>query len=132
MNDKLKEFLTRHYLKAARALVENPEGLKYKFSKISEKLSKNQIKDSLGDYIDDFKTLLRMVKAWSKGDYRDVSKGTITYVILCLIYFLTPTDFVPDFIMGLGLIDDIAVLRWTLKRINEDVKKFSTWEIKDV
>lgn len=128
MNEKLRRFITKNYYKGAKALTDNPEGLNFKFQKISEKLSRDQIKDSLGKYFSDFKTLLRLTKAWSKGEYRDISKSSITYSILCLIYFLTPTDFVPDFLLGLGLLDDIAVLKWTLEKIKLDIEKFKIWE----
>lgn len=128
MNDRLRKFITKNYYKGAKALTDNPEGLNYKFQKIKEKLNKDSIKESLGAYIDDFKTLLRMTKAWSKGEYRDVSKRSITYSILSLIYFLTPTDFAPDFIIGLGFIDDIAVLKWTLEKIKVDIDNYKVWE----
>ena len=128
MNEKLKKFITKNYYKGAKALADNPEGLNFKFQKISEKLSRAQIKESLGRYFQDFMTLLKMTKSWSTGEYRDISKSSITYSILCLIYFLTPTDFVPDFLIGLGLLDDIAVLKWTLEKIKLDIEKYKIWE----
>lgn len=131
MNERLRKFITKNYFKGARALSDNPEGLNFKFKKIKEKLNKEGIKESLGIYLEDFKTLLRMTKAWSTGEYREVSKRSITYSILSLIYFLTPTDFAPDFIIGLGFLDDIAVLKWTLEKIKLDILKFKAWENKD-
>lgn len=128
MNDKLKKFITKNYYKGAKALTDNPEGLNFKFEKIKEKLNKSSIKDSLGVYVDDLKTLFRMTNAWSKGQYRDIKKSSITYSILGLIYFLTPTDFAPDFIVGLGFIDDIAVLKWVLEKIKSDIDSFKLWE----
>ncbi|MCT4641346.1 MAG: DUF1232 domain-containing protein [Bacteriovoracaceae bacterium] len=131
MNEKLKKYIVSRYYKVAVALADNPEGLKYKISKIKEKLSKSSISSTLGNYLDDFKRLFRMLVAWSKADYTDISKSSIIYTILCLIYFLTPTDFVPDIIIGFGFIDDITVLKWTLDKIKEDIDKFRKWEEKD-
>lgn len=128
MNDLLRKFITKNYFKGAKALADNPEGLNYKFQKIKEKLNKESIKESLGSYIEDFKTLLKMTKSWSTGEYREISKRSITYSILSLIYFLTPTDFAPDFIIGLGFIDDIAVLKWTLEKIKVDIENYKVWE----
>lgn len=131
MNEKLKKFITKNYYKGAKALTDNPEALSYKLEKIKEKLSKSAVKDSLNFYLEDLKTLLRMTKAWSRGEYRDIKKSSITYSILGLIYFLTPTDFAPDFIIGLGFIDDIAVLKWVLEKIKMDIDRFKLWEKSD-
>lgn len=128
MNERLRKFITKNYYKGAKALTDNPEGLNYKFQKIKEKLNKDSIKESLGAYIDDFRTLLKMTKSWSTGEYREISKRSITYSILSLVYFLTPTDFAPDFIIGLGFIDDIAVLKWTLEKIKVDIENYKVWE----
>ena len=45
-------------------------------------------------------------------------RGTI---LAALAYFILPLDFIPDFIIGFGLTDDIAVLTMVVSRIREHV-----------
>ena len=109
MNSRLMRYVERKFLVIAEDLMENPQGLKFKLEAAVDKLSKNNVKDALGHYIVELKTLIRMIKMWLSRRYSKVSKQTIIYSVLAVIYFVTPTDFVPDFILGLGFVDDMFV-----------------------
>lgn len=111
--------------------MENPQGLKFKLEKATEKLNKKAVSDAFGNYLDDLKALIRMAKAWVSRKYVKVSPQTILYTIVALVYFVTPTDFVPDFILGLGFVDDMAVLSWVLSLIKQDLEHFRNWEIQN-
>lgn len=40
----------------------------------------------------------------------------------CLLYFISPIDFVPDFIPLTGRADDVVILLWGVKRIYDVIK----------
>lgn len=128
MNSKLLKYVKGKFVKVAEDLVKNPQGLKFKLAKAREKINKKSVMDSLGSYVDDLKTLMRLLTAWISRKYTNVHTQTIVYTVLAVVYFVTPTDFVPDFVLGLGFVDDIAVLSWVLEKIKEDVKNFKEWE----
>ncbi len=128
MNNKLTEYIKKRFYKAAEDLVKNPQGLKIRLKKTKEKLSKQSVKDSLGAYVEDLKLFMRLVSAWITRKYTNITSESLVYVVLALIYFVTPTDFVPDFIIGLGFIDDISVIVWVLDKIKIDVEEFKKWE----
>lgn len=128
MNKKLLKYVKGKFLTIAKDLMENPQGLKFKLDKAVEKVNTKSVKDSLGRNVEDLKTLIRMAKAWASRRYRKVSTQSIVYVIAAIIYFVTPTDFLPDFVLGLGFLDDIAVIRWAIGQIKEDLEKFKAWE----
>src|SRR5688500_906214 len=44
----------------------------------------------------DIQLLVRLVRAWARGEYRDVSRTTMALVIGALAYFLTPLDAIFD------------------------------------
>jgi uncharacterized membrane protein YkvA (DUF1232 family) len=73
----------------------------------------------------------RLIKAYIAGDYREVSKGTLLKMVASLIYFVSPIDLIPDFLYGLGLADDLALLSWVINSIEEDLTKFEEWEAKE-
>lgn len=129
MNSKLMRYVEKKFLVLAEDLLENPQGLKFKLEAALEKLTKGNVKDAFGHYIVELKTLIRMIKMWLSRRYSKVSKQTIIYSILAVVYFVTPTDFVPDFILGLGFVDDIAVLTWVLNTIKQDLTRFKEWEL---
>ncbi|RMO67298.1 hypothetical protein ALQ27_103559 [Pseudomonas syringae pv. delphinii] len=43
------------------------------------------------------------------------------------MYFLSPLDAIPDWIPGLGMLDDIAVLAWVTKHLSDELDAFRAW-----
>ncbi len=129
MNSKLSEYVKTKFMRIAQDLMDNPQGLKFKLEKAAEKIHKKSVLDAFGVYVDDLKALIRMARLWVSRKYTNVNKQTILYCIVAVVYFVTPTDFVPDFILGLGFVDDMAVLSWVLSVIKSDVEEFKEWEI---
>lgn len=128
MNSKLSEYVKTKFMRIAQDLMDNPQGLKFKLEKAAEKINKKSALDAFGVYVDDLKALIRMSKAWVSRKYTQMNTQTVLYCIVAVVYFVTPTDFVPDFILGLGFVDDLAVLSWVLSVIKDDVEAFKRWE----
>jgi uncharacterized membrane protein YkvA (DUF1232 family) len=82
---------------------------------------------ALDRFLDDIKTMIAMVRAYASRSYREMPIGTVAAIAGALLYVLTPIDFIPDFIAGVGLVDDAAVVRACLKLVGYDVKKFREW-----
>lgn len=76
----------------------------------------------------DLPLLFRLLKAWKNGSYRGLSMRTLASLVAALIYVLSPVDVVPDFIPGIGLIDDAAVLAFLLHSMAQDLAAFRAWE----
>jgi uncharacterized membrane protein YkvA (DUF1232 family) len=72
--------------------------------------------------------LVRMLKAWWKGEYRNISTTSIIAVVATLVYFSNPIDMIPDFIPVIGQIDDILVLSYLIKMLNKEIERFMAWE----
>ncbi|MDH5347933.1 MAG: YkvA family protein [Nitrospira sp.] len=76
----------------------------------------------------DLPLLARLLKAWKRGSYRGLSMRTIVSLAAALLYIMSPIDIMPDFIPGIGLIDDAAVLALVLHSIAQDLAAFRVWE----
>lgn len=76
----------------------------------------------------DLPLLFRLLKAWKNGSYRGLSVRTLASLVVALIYVLSPVDLIPDFIPGVGLIDDAAVLGLLLHSMAQDLAAFRLWE----
>ena len=48
---------------------------------------------------------------------------TRLYAISALIYFISPIDFIPDFIPGVGYLDDIAIIGMVVSMITHNISK---------
>lgn len=66
-----------------------------------------------------------MVKDYVQGNYRKLPWWSVASVAAALGYFLAPVDLIPDFIPGLGYLDDAAVFALVLSGIREDLKKYA-------
>ncbi len=113
----------------AEMMTDNPSRVQSVLDKTLDKLkSVGDDNEVLGEFVDSLKTFVRMVTAFFKGDYKDVSKTTIAVVIGGLIYFISPLDLIPDFIPIVGYLDDATVIVYIIKRLKNEVEKFQEWE----
>ncbi len=71
---------------------------------------------------------IRLVRAYYKGEYRQISIKSMIYTIAVLIYFVTPTDLVPDFIPIGGYLDDASLIIWLYQYLNVEMQQFLEWE----
>ncbi len=71
--------------------------------------------------------LIKMVGAWAKGEYRRVPVKTIITGLAALIYFVNPVDLVPDFLLGLGFLDDVTIISFVVNSIRKDIEQFAQW-----
>lgn len=71
---------------------------------------------------------IALVKAWVNGDYRQVSTKTIVVLVAALLYFVVPLDVIPDFIFGIGLLDDAAVLGYVFSQVQDEIQAFLVWQ----
>jgi len=81
-------------------------------------------KGPLGQYWDDIKTLMAMIKAYAKGEYKEIPWLSVAAITVTLIYVLTPTDLIPDVIPVVGIIDDAAVVGMCIKMVRSDIDTF--------
>lgn len=93
---------------------------------INEKITNSGM---LRKYAELGKVMLGMLGDYRKGIYKDVPWFTIASIAFSLLYVLNPLDIVPDFIPGIGYIDDFAVLTFALKFIESDLHKYLDWKL---
>ncbi|MBO6515312.1 MAG: DUF1232 domain-containing protein [Bacteroidia bacterium] len=112
--------------KQAESLLQNGKKLKDLLDKAVEK-SKAQMK-ALSGFWEDLQRLIRFIRAYATGDYKDVAGTTVLYAVAAILYFVNPFDVIPDFILNLGFIDDATVIGFVLKNIKDELDKFVEWE----
>ena len=117
--------------KKARALVtstlQSPERLLDLVSKAQSKAGQDH-GGKLAGVFDSISASFRLLKAYAKGEYRQISVESMVLIVSSIIYFVMPIDVVPDFILAFGFVDDAALLAWTFKTVAGDIKEFVEWE----
>ena len=106
----------------------DPQALDQLVDEASDKAKRN--KGPLKRAFRDLKQLIRMLRAYASGRYRKLPVRTLVLVSAAVLYFVMPLDFIPDIIFGIGLLDDAAVIAWTLAAVRGDLTEFSNWESK--
>lgn len=126
----LKERLEAEFAQAvknAKWYVDEPQRLRSLFeeaTKEAAKLPKDQFKDTW-PY---FQAMLRLIHAYYRGQYRDVSESTLVVIVAAIIYVVNPLDVIPDAIPALGYLDDATVLVLAVRRTRQTLDDFMMWE----
>jgi uncharacterized membrane protein YkvA (DUF1232 family) len=126
--DKAKE--SKAYSKAkskAEDYVKNPQKLNDLIEAASKKA--NHKKGPLEAVWTKLMACFRLIKAYAKGTYREISWTSLIMIVASVIYFVMPVDFIPDFFLFFGFIDDAALLGWTVKTFSSDIDAFVEWEL---
>lgn len=126
MNRNQLQNLFRSFGKKAKQLVKDKDKT---LEKIQEGLKKASVnKGALSDVWQQLQLLFALAKDYFNGSYTHISRGSIIAVIAGLLYFISPIDLIPDFIAGLGFIDDIYILTLVYKQIAKDLEKYQSWK----
>ena len=110
----------------AREYVNDKQKAAQLLAEAIEKAKRN--KGALGKLWNNLTALFRLTTAWVKGEYTDVSLKTILWVTAAIIYFVNPFDVMPDFIPGVGYVDDVVVILFVINTIRHALDKFLEWE----
>ena len=127
-SERLKNFAEKKFGPKARRIIENPSNIINELGTASQLLTRDRVVSGFKHGLEDFKALLRMLKAWGTGQYKEIPWKSLWLSILAVIYFVSVVDFIPDFILGVGFIDDFALISWVLGSIKEDLDKFKEFE----
>jgi len=76
----------------------------------------------------DLRLLIPLIKDYWQGTYREVSVKSIVIFVVALAYIISPIDLIPDYIIGLGQIDDAVILGLSLYFLEKDLSKYKEWK----
>lgn len=125
MKRGLRTFV-RAAAKTARVYAEDKKKTEHLLNEAARKARRE--KGLVGKFVEDLGALLRLLRAWVKGQYTIVPWKTIILALVAVIYFVNPFDLVPDFVPLVGYVDDAGVIGFVLRSIGKDLRKFQEWE----
>jgi uncharacterized membrane protein YkvA (DUF1232 family) len=84
--------------------------------------------DSKNKLVNSVKMIIRMVRAQLSGEYDAFSTKSLFLLVFALVYFIIPTDMIPDFIPLMGFTDDITILYYVTDSLADDIAIYKEWE----
>lgn len=81
----------------------------------------------LGQIAGALKWFLPMTRDVLSGRYRPVPWRAFGWMLAALAYLISPLDLIPDFIMLLGLVDDVFIVGWLLTRVDMALSDYRQW-----
>ncbi len=121
---EIKKQLNDKELKA-KELLEDGKKLDKFLAELETKLKKIP---KLGNELSKVPVLINLVRDYKNKNYTEIPLLSIISILSALIYLLSPLDFIPDVIPGVGLTDDIAVILFVWKMVKIDVESYEEWK----
>jgi len=111
----------------AKSYRDDPHSLAELFEQASAKAAEIPAAalNELGPYL---QTMLRLVRAYARGDYRDIAKDAFLTIVAAIGYLVDPFDLIPDEIPFLGFVDDATVIEFAVSRTRGALHEFMLWE----
>ncbi|MZR61825.1 YkvA family protein [Alcanivorax sp. DP30] len=91
-----------------------------------------KLSSRLGEGAGQVKLLAHMLYDWATGRYPNLPGSTLLSITGALVYFMMPLDAIPDPILALGLLDDLALLSRVWKQCQNDIGNYKAWREQQV
>lgn len=115
--DIIEKFKKSKFFVKADKYVDKPDKLK----SLLAVTAVYSAKKGLSGVRSDLELLAGFLKDTIQGKYKIRNKTNILLAVAALLYVVSPMDFVPDFFIALGLLDDIAIVCWAMNRLNKEL-----------
>ena len=127
MLENVKKKINEDYLKSEVSKVE--DGDLDMVMKNKDAIDKKLRGAGMKKYAELGKLMFGMLQDFRKGNYTQVPWFTIAAVGLTLLYIFNPMDMLPDFLPGVGYIDDFALFTVALRFVQTDLHSYLDWKI---
>ncbi|WP_035463829.1 YkvA family protein [Algoriphagus vanfongensis] len=124
---KILERAKELYGEKVEAMARQESKIKELLQGVIHKLSSLKTNSRIQKLIEPVSVFIRMVKAHFSGTHK-MSTTTLGLVLLALVYFLSPVDFIPDFLGFLGFADDLSVIMAVYAKVKDEIEEFLDWE----
>jgi len=128
-NESINEFFKQSsdWQKKAAKYANNPGEAKKLLNEAVNKASQNA-GGPLQEIWDSLQVLFSLIKDWISGEYKGLPAKSLLLILAGILYFVVPIDIIPDFILGLGLLDDAVVLGWIINQVAKEIEDYKQWK----
>jgi uncharacterized membrane protein YkvA (DUF1232 family) len=130
MENSLLTILLRHYYPQTSEKAEELLASNKLFKNLTTKVYR-KLEETVQQYADVSERLIaltKMLEAWRKEEYSDISYVNVSIATFILVYYVSPYDVIPDFIPFIGKMDDAWILKNGLNILDVELQKFEHWK----
>lgn len=125
--EKAQKFHDEHKSEA-EGILHDPDKMEQFLQRLEDKIKgMPHLGNALGDLFSYVRIMMSLVKSYVKGEYKGIPLSSMIAIVLALLYFVLPVDFIPDFLGIVGYIDDAAVIAICLYFIESDLRGYCNW-----
>lgn len=122
--------------KQAENLLQNSKGKATEILEDGGKMDQllNQVENKLetvpkaGAYLAEVPRMISLLKDHIQKDYTETPTKTLVLIVAALLYLVNPKDIIPDKYLGVGLLDDAAVLAACIGLTKADLAAYDAWK----
>ncbi|GAA4580301.1 hypothetical protein GCM10023194_08290 [Planotetraspora phitsanulokensis] len=74
------------------------------------------------------RALPRMIRGSMRGDFPGLSRGRLGMLGMAVLYIVSPIDAIPEFFIGIGIVDDFGVFLWLVTSLLGASGEYVQWE----
>lgn len=112
----------------AEELLKDQDKLEKMLQKLEKKLKTVPVVGTSLSYVP---LMISLVRAYIKGEYKEIPVASVIAIIAALIYVMSPIDIIPDVIPGIGYLDDGIVVAGCLALVKTDILDYKAWREKN-
>jgi uncharacterized membrane protein YkvA (DUF1232 family) len=108
-----------------KRLVSKIEQLSLSRGRVFEKL--REIPDRMQRLTNQVELLLQLADDYASGRYRKVRWYSLAIAVTAALYFVSPSDVIPDWVPVLGHLDDLLLIGVALKLVQADLRAYAEY-----
>ena len=81
-----------------------------------------------GAYLAEIPRMISLLKDHIQKDYTETPKKSLVIMVAALLYLVNPKDIIPDRFIGVGLLDDAAVIAACIALTRGDLDAYEAWK----
>ena len=81
-----------------------------------------------GIYLAEVPRMIALLKDYIQKDYTEAPKKSLIFIVAALLYLINPKDIIPDKYIGVGLLDDAAVVAACIALTKKDLDAYDAWK----
>ena len=81
-----------------------------------------------GIYLAEVPRMIALLKDYIQKDYTETPKKSLIFIVAALLYLINPKDIIPDKYIGVGLLDDAAVVAACIALTKKDLDAYDAWK----
>jgi uncharacterized membrane protein YkvA (DUF1232 family) len=111
----------------AKLRIAGSGGLRSLFEQAAKKAA-TVPKDAFKENWSYLQTMLRLIRAFERGEYKQVPNDALLWITAGLNYLVDPFDLIPDQTPFLGFVDDATVVEFVADKTRPTLDDFMVWE----